>query len=64
MKTEAFNLVTNSVMSMQVLLSRLNFFGSDGVSKSVQVYKKTAEAVMCGLIPESPTATTSRTDSK
>lgn len=46
----------------QVLLSRLNFFGSDGVSKSVQVYKKTAEAVMCGLIPESPTATTSRTD--
>ncbi|KAG6608589.1 Endoglucanase 24, partial [Cucurbita argyrosperma subsp. sororia] len=46
----------------QVLLSRLNFFGSQGVSKSVQVYKKTAEAVMCGLIPESPTATSSRTD--
>ncbi|XP_038898468.1 endoglucanase 10-like [Benincasa hispida] len=46
----------------QVLLSRLNFFGSEGISKSVQVYKKTAEAVMCGLIPESPTATSSRTD--
>ncbi|XP_022141104.1 endoglucanase 10-like [Momordica charantia] len=46
----------------QVLLSRLSFFGSKDVSKSVQVYKKTAEAVMCGLIPESPTATTSRTD--
>lgn len=49
---------------MQVLLSRLTFFGEIDSSNSVlQMYRKTAEAVMCGLIPDSPSATTSRTES-
>ncbi|RWW01829.1 hypothetical protein GW17_00035113 [Ensete ventricosum] len=51
---------------MQVLLSRVNFFSSSQSSnadmKSLQSYRKTAEAVMCGLLPDSPTATSSRTD--
>ncbi|XP_010941260.1 endoglucanase 24 [Elaeis guineensis] len=50
----------------QVLLSRVQFFGSKESSnaeqKGLQMYKKTAEAVMCGLLPDSPTATKSRTD--
>ncbi|WOL19128.1 endoglucanase 24-like [Canna indica] len=50
----------------QVLLSRVNFFGSSQSSnaemKGLQLYRKTAEAVMCGLLPDSPTATSSRTD--
>ncbi|KAF9683128.1 hypothetical protein SADUNF_Sadunf05G0179900 [Salix dunnii] len=47
----------------QVLLSRLTFLGNKDTSNSnLQMYRKTAEAVMCGLIPESPTATKSRTD--
>ncbi|CAL9087917.1 unnamed protein product [Musa textilis] len=50
----------------QVLLSRVNFFSSSQSSntdmKSLQSYRKTAEAVMCGLLPDSPTATSSRTD--
>uniref|UniRef100_A0A1D1XGN6 Endoglucanase n=2 Tax=Anthurium amnicola TaxID=1678845 RepID=A0A1D1XGN6_9ARAE len=50
----------------QVLLSRLNFFSSKKSSNAenlgLQMYKKTAEAVMCGLLPNSPTATSSRTD--
>ncbi|ONK80448.1 uncharacterized protein A4U43_C01F17820 [Asparagus officinalis] len=50
----------------QVLLSRVNFFASkqasNAESKGLQMYKKTAEAVMCGLLPDSPTATDSRTD--
>lgn len=51
---------------MQVLLSRVSFFGGQGSSNSgnLQNYRKTAEAVMCGLLPKSPSATKSRTDSK
>lgn len=49
----------------QVLLSRVSFFGGNGISNSensdLQMYRKTAEAIMCGLIPSSPTATSSRT---
>ncbi|PSR99599.1 Endoglucanase [Actinidia chinensis var. chinensis] len=46
----------------QVLLSRLSFFGSNGKSENIQKYRETAEAVMCGLLPKSPTATSSRTE--
>lgn len=47
----------------QVLLSRVSFFNSKvSNSDTLQQYKKTAEAVMCGLLPKSPTATSSRTD--
>ncbi|XP_004291374.1 PREDICTED: endoglucanase 10-like [Fragaria vesca subsp. vesca] len=45
----------------QVLLSRLTFFGGNKDNSVLQKYKSTAEAVMCGLLPKSPTATTSRT---
>ncbi|CAL0326995.1 unnamed protein product [Lupinus luteus] len=51
----------------QVLLSRLSFFKgkdiSNAYSSGLQNYRKTADAVMCGLLPDSPTATKSRTDS-
>ncbi|KAG0452700.1 hypothetical protein HPP92_025092 [Vanilla planifolia] len=50
----------------QVLLSRLNIFGTkestNAENKGLQMYQKTAEAIMCGLLPDSPTATSSRTD--
>ncbi|KAG6492708.1 endoglucanase 24-like [Zingiber officinale] len=50
----------------QVLLSRIKLFGSHQSSnaemKGLQLYRQTAEAVMCGLLPDSPTATFSRTD--
>ncbi|EPS64495.1 hypothetical protein M569_10284, partial [Genlisea aurea] len=57
----------NKLAGVQVLVSRIGFFGSekgggsnsDGVMKK---YRATAEAVMCGLLPKSPTATTSRTE--
>ncbi|CAN6880258.1 unnamed protein product [Brassica oleracea] len=53
----------NKLPGTQILLSRLTFFKKDlsGI-KGLQGYKDTAEAVMCGLIPSSPTATTSRTE--
>lgn len=55
----------NKLAGTQVLLSRVGFFDSKGTSNSetLQEYRKTAEAVMCGLLPKSPTATSSRTDS-
>ncbi|GAV67831.1 Glyco_hydro_9 domain-containing protein [Cephalotus follicularis] len=55
----------NKLAGTQVLLSRLTFFGGkDNADNSgLQMYRKTAEAVMCGLLPDSPTATTSRTES-
>ncbi|KAG6704884.1 hypothetical protein I3843_07G149500 [Carya illinoinensis] len=57
----------NKLAGTQVLLSRLTFFGCKEGSKSLisglQKYKETAEAVMCVLLPSSPTATTSRTES-
>ncbi|KAM7259634.1 hypothetical protein ACFE04_015375 [Oxalis oulophora] len=54
----------NKLAGTQVLLARLTFFGGNGNSENsgLQRYRKTAEAVMCGLIPDSPTATTSRTE--
>ncbi|GAB4852508.1 hypothetical protein Ancab_016722 [Ancistrocladus abbreviatus] len=51
----------------QVLLSRISFFNAKGISDSansgLKMYRETAEAIMCGLIPDSPTATSSRTHS-
>lgn len=53
----------NKQAGTQVLLSRVSFFGEKETSSSgLHMYRKTAEAVMCGLLPQSPTATTSRTD--
>ncbi|KAJ8538281.1 hypothetical protein K7X08_014821 [Anisodus acutangulus] len=54
----------NKLAGTQVLLSRVSFFNSKASnSDTLQEYRKTAEAVMCGLLPKSPTATSSRTDS-
>lgn len=48
-------------------MSRVDFFGSN-VPKSelvgLQMYRKTAEAVICDLLPDSPSATFSRTQGK
>ncbi|KAG5048012.1 hypothetical protein JHK85_009115 [Glycine max] len=56
----------NKLAGTQVLLSRLSFFKAKDISNSyssgLHSYRKTAEAVMCGLLPDSPTATKSRTD--
>ncbi|KAJ6682200.1 ENDOGLUCANASE 2 [Salix koriyanagi] len=52
--------------TQQVLLSRANLFGAKGMSSEenldLQMYRKTSEAIMCELLPNSPTATTSRTN--
>ncbi|XP_044469618.1 endoglucanase 2-like isoform X2 [Mangifera indica] len=52
---------------VQILLSRIILFGVKEVSETenldLQMYRETAEAIMCGLLPDSPTATSSRTDS-
>lgn len=50
---------------MQVLLSRVGFFGSkdDSNSDNVKNYRKTAEAIMCNILPKSPKASDSRTES-
>ncbi|KAH9693310.1 Endoglucanase 10 [Citrus sinensis] len=55
----------NKLAGTQVLLSRLSFFSGKDISgnSGLRMYRKTAEAVMCGLLPKSPTATTSRTES-
>ncbi|OMO84647.1 Glycoside hydrolase, family 9 [Corchorus olitorius] len=49
----------------QVLLSRLMFFGSIEMSTVenlyLQMYRETAEVLMCTLLPDSPTATSERT---
>ncbi|KAF7066882.1 hypothetical protein CFC21_072807 [Triticum aestivum] len=49
----------------QILLSRVNFFGSKEISNAensgLKMYRDTAEAVICGLLPDSPSATGSRT---
>lgn len=53
----------NKLPATQVLLSRLTLFGDEGKSDpGLDQYKETAETVMCSLIPDSPTATSSRTD--
>ncbi|KAM3708835.1 hypothetical protein ACJW31_02G126600 [Castanea mollissima] len=50
-----------------VLLSRINFFGAKDESTSenldLQLYRESSEAIMCALVPYSPTATSSRTES-
>nr|XP_023884383.1 endoglucanase 24-like [Quercus suber] len=52
---------------IQVLLSRINFFGAKDESTSenldLQLYRESAEAIVCALLPDSPTATSSRTES-
>lgn len=57
----------NKLAGTQVLLSRINLFAGKGLPSSansgLKMYRQTAEAVMCGLIPNSPTATSSRTES-
>ncbi|WP_338282859.1 hypothetical protein, partial [Corallococcus caeni] len=44
----------------QVLLSRVSFFGSEKIggeeSIALQLYRKTAEAVICGLLPNTSSA--------
>ncbi|KAI8549515.1 hypothetical protein RHMOL_Rhmol06G0030700 [Rhododendron molle] len=54
----------NKLAGTQVLLSRVSFFGEKDTSNSASLnkYRKTAEAVVCGLLPKSPSATKSRTD--
>ncbi|XP_073127993.1 endoglucanase 2-like [Henckelia pumila] len=55
----------NKLAGTQVLLSRVNFFGSRNIQGTeniaLQLYRKSAEAVICGLLPNSSSATTSRT---
>ncbi|XP_031400022.1 endoglucanase 2-like isoform X2 [Punica granatum] len=52
---------------VQVLLSRINFFGAKETSVSenvgLQKYRETAEMMICRLLPDSATATSSRTES-
>lgn len=50
---------------VQVLQSRVNFFGSEDISNSkiLLKYRKSAEAVMCNLLPDSQTGTESKTNS-
>ncbi|KAL4644236.1 hypothetical protein ACB092_02G149800, partial [Castanea dentata] len=54
-------------MIQRVLLSRINFFGAKDDSTSenldLQLYRESSEAIMCALVPDSPTATSSRTES-
>ncbi|PON70751.1 Glycoside hydrolase [Parasponia andersonii] len=54
----------NKLAGTQVLLSRISFFGAKGISNNdgLLKYRQTAEAVICGLLPRSPTATHSRTE--
>ncbi|XP_022772662.1 endoglucanase 10-like [Durio zibethinus] len=54
----------NKLAGTQVLLSRLSFFGTKVASgnSGLENYRKSAEDVMCSLLPKSPSATSSRTD--
>ncbi|KAG8383742.1 hypothetical protein BUALT_Bualt04G0045500 [Buddleja alternifolia] len=49
----------------QVLLSRVNLFGSKDIEGeeniALQLYRKTGEAVICGLLPNSSSSTSHRT---
>ncbi|MBA0867614.1 hypothetical protein Goshw_001976, partial [Gossypium schwendimanii] len=49
----------------EVLLSRLSFFGDKGAkgNSGIDDYKKSADELMCALLPDSPSATASRTKS-
>ncbi|KAL2333788.1 hypothetical protein Fmac_015001 [Flemingia macrophylla] len=50
-----------------VLLSRVNFFGASNIPNAenldLQMYREAAEILICKLLPDSPTATTNRTES-
>ncbi|XP_047957550.1 endoglucanase 2-like [Salvia hispanica] len=54
----------NKLPGAQVLISRISFFGGKDISNSdiLMQYRDSAEVVMCGLLPESPSATSSRTE--
>lgn len=54
----------NKLAGAQVLLSRVNFFGSEDISNSKILlrYRKSAETVMCNLLPDPHTGTASRTE--
>lgn len=47
----------------QVLLSRVYFFHGKDNTKLAK-YQKSAQALMCTLLPESPSATSDRTNGK
>ncbi|KAL0449749.1 UNVERIFIED_CONTAM: Endoglucanase 24 [Sesamum latifolium] len=53
----------NKLAGTQVLLSRVNFFGSKEIrgkeNIALQLYRKTAEAVFCGLLSSSSSSATS-----
>ncbi|XP_051141183.1 endoglucanase 24-like isoform X2 [Andrographis paniculata] len=55
----------NKLAGTQVLLSRVNFFGSKDIKGdeniALQLYRRTAEAVICGLMPNSSSGTAKRT---
>ncbi|KAE8712630.1 Endoglucanase 10 [Hibiscus syriacus] len=55
----------NKNAGTQVLLSRLSLFGAKGVSGNSGLgnYRKSAECVMCSILPKSPYATSRRTNS-
>lgn len=50
---------------VHVLLSRVNFFRLKGTPDSANLhnYRKTAKAIMCNVLPKSPSVTSSKTDS-
>ncbi|KAK8648924.1 hypothetical protein V6N13_129666 [Hibiscus sabdariffa] len=54
----------NKLAGTQVLLFRISLFGSKDASgnSGLENYRKSAEDVMCSLLPKSPSATSSRTD--
>ncbi|KAL3525286.1 hypothetical protein ACH5RR_013658 [Cinchona calisaya] len=56
----------NKLAGVQVLLSRVNLFGSadipDEENLGLQKYQKTADAVMCSLLPDSSLATPDRSE--
>ncbi|GAA0185464.1 hypothetical protein LIER_32752 [Lithospermum erythrorhizon] len=55
----------NKLAGTQVLLSRVSFLSSKAIPEeenlNLQLYRKTAEIFLCSLLPDSPTATSSRT---
>lgn len=56
----------NKHAGVQVLLSRVHLFGTNTMSSAVrsdiEQYKMTAEAIICALLPDSPTSAPNRTE--
>lgn len=56
----------NKHAGVQVLLSRVQFFGTKTMTSAVrsdlEQYKMTAEAIICALLPHSPTSAPNRTE--